>query len=75
MNNPFSIDESNLHEKVMLIKFYDIFRIAIYQYDKNIMSTYEITNIMFRSRYPSSNLPLLEAASDCWMYQFFMRKL
>ena len=34
MNNPFSIDGSNLHEEVMLIKYYDVFQIAIYQYDK-----------------------------------------
>ena len=75
MNNPFSIDKSNLCEEVMLIKFYDIFQIAIYQYDKNIMSAYEITNIMFHSRYPSANLPSLERVSDCWINQDFMRKL
>ena len=57
MNNLFSIDESNLYEEVMLIKCYDIFQIAIYQYDKSIMSAYEITNVMFRSRYSSANLP------------------
>ena len=33
MNNPFSIDKSNLYEEVILIKFYDIFQIAIDQYD------------------------------------------
>ena len=65
MNNRFSINESNLYKEVMLIKFYDIFQIAIYRYDKNIMSAYEITNIMFRSRYPSANLPSLETVSDC----------
>ena len=75
MNNPFSINESNLYKEVMLIKYYDVFQSVIYQYDKNVKSAYEITNIMFRSRYPSENLPSLETVSDCWMNQFFMRKL
>ena len=57
MNNPLSIDKSNLYEEVILIKFYDIFQIVIYQCDKIIMSPYDITNIIFRSRYPSANLP------------------
>ena len=52
MNYPFSINGSNLYKEVMLIKFYDVFQIAIYHYDKNVMSAYEITNITFRSRYP-----------------------
>ena len=30
---------------------------------------------MLRSRYPPENLPSLERVSDCWMNQFFMRKL
>ena len=49
----------------MLIKYYDLFQSVIYQYDKNIKRAYEITNIMFRSRYPSANLPSLETVSDC----------
>ena len=39
------------------------------------MNAYEITNIKFRSRYPSANLPSLEIVSDCWMNQVFMIKL
>ena len=35
INNPFFINGSNLYEEIMLIKFYDVFQIAIYQYDKN----------------------------------------
>ena len=39
------------------------------------MNAYEITNIKFRSRYPSANLPSLEIVSECWMNQVFMIKL
>ena len=39
------------------------------------MNAYEITNIMFRSRYQSANLSSLETVYDCWMNQVFMRKL
>ena len=39
------------------------------------MSAYDITNIMFRSRCPSTNLPSLETIYDCWMNQVYMRKL
>ena len=63
INDPFFINGSNLYEEIMLIKFYDVFQIA------------KITNIMFRSRYPSANLPSLERVSDCWINQDFMRKL
>ena len=31
MNNQFFIDGSNLYKEVMLIKYYDVFQIAIYQ--------------------------------------------
>ena len=44
----------------------------IYQYDINIMNAYEITNIMFCSRYPSANLPSWETVSDCWMNQIVL---
>ena len=57
MNNPFSINGLNLYKEVMLIKYYDVFQIALHQYDTNVKSAYNITNIMFRSRYPSANLP------------------
>ena len=72
MNNPFSNNGSNLYKEVMLIKYYDLFQKAIYQYDKNVRSAYEIINIMFRSRYLSANLLSLETVSDCWMNQVFM---
>ena len=75
MNNPFSINGLNLYKEVILIKYYDVFQIAIYQYDKNVESAYKTTNIMFLSRYPSANLPSLETVSDCWMNHVFMRKL
>ena len=74
MNNPFSIGGSNLYKEVMLIKYYDVFQIAIYQQDKNVKSAYKIPNIMFCSRYPSANLPSLEIVSNYWMNQVFMRK-
>ena len=75
MNNQFFIDGSNLYKEVMLIKYYDVFQIAIYQQDKYVKSAYKITNIMFHSRYPSANLPSLEIVSNYWMNQVFMRKL
>ena len=57
----------------MIIGYYDVFPIAIYQYDKNVKSAHKITNIMFRSKCPSENLPSLETVSDCWMNQVFIK--
>ena len=65
MNNHFSINESKLYEEVVLIEYYDVFPIAIYQYDKNVKSAHKITNIIFCSRCPSKQLPSLETVSDC----------
>ena len=64
MSNPFSINGLNLCKEVMLIKYYDVFKIAIYQYDKNVKIAYKTTNIMFHSRYPSVKIPSLETVSD-----------
>ena len=36
MNNLFSINGLNLYKEVMLRKYYDVFLIAIYQYDKHV---------------------------------------
>ena len=46
MNNHFSINESKLYEEVVLIEYYDVFPIVIYQYDKNVKSVHKITNII-----------------------------
>ena len=73
MNNQFFIDGSNLYKEVMLIKYYDVFQIAIYQYDKHVKNAYKTSNILFLSKYPSENLPSLETVSDCWMNQVFIK--
>ena len=75
MKNHFSINGSNLYEEVMLRKNYDIFQIAIYQYDKNVKYAYKTTNMMFHSRYLSAKIPSFETVSNGWMNQVFLRKL
>ena len=75
MKNYSSIKGSILYKEVMVRKYFDIFQIAIYQYDKNVMYADKTTNMIFHSRYPLAKIPSFESVSDGWMNQVFLRKL
>ena len=67
--------KQNLYEKIILITFNDIFQNAIIHFENNITGAYEVTTIMFKSRYPTADFPSLDNVSNCWMNQVFLRKL
>ena len=69
------VHKQNLYENIILITFNDIFQNAIIQFENNITGAYEVTTIMFKSRYPTADFPSLDNVSNCWMNQVFLRKL
>ena len=73
--NNCSINGSNLYGEVMLRKCYDILKIDIYQYYKNVMYAYKTTNMMFHSRYPSPKILSFRTISDGWILHWHIQIL
>ena len=55
----------------MLIKKIDILDKSMMQCDNNVLNVYNITNLMFKSRYLKLIFPTIEFATNHWKNIYF----